>query len=50
MAVDIIIVQKFDTNDNIYDLFTTSFPGFKRVKLRSRIMYSDNPNISWYAS
>ena len=50
MADDIIIVYKVDTNDNLSDLLTKSLPSCKHVKLRSRIMYLDNPNISWDAS
>ena len=38
MAADIIIVQKFNTNDNISDLLTKSLPGWKRVQLRGKIM------------
>ena len=46
MAANIIIVHKVGTNDNIAALLTNSLPGWKRVHLISRIMYSDNPNIS----
>ena len=46
----IIIIDKVHTNDNIDDLLTKSIPGWKSVKLRSRIIYSDIPNTSWKAS
>ena len=45
MYANIVIVHKVDTNDNISDLLTNSLPGCKRIQLRSRIVYSDNPNI-----
>ena len=50
MAAHIIIFHKVDTNDDIYDMLTKSLPGWKRVQLRSQIMYSENPNIYWEAS
>ena len=46
MAADIIKFHKIVTNDNIDDRLTKSLSGWKRVKLRIMIMYSDNPNIS----
>ena len=45
MDSNIIIVHKFDTEDNLADLLTKSLPSWKRIKLRSRIIYSDNTSI-----
>ena len=50
MAADKINFQKVSTNDNIVDMLTKSLPGWKRVQLKSRIMWSDNPNIYWKES
>ena len=50
MAANIIIVNKFGTNDKFSDLLTKSLPDWKNVQLRSRIMYSDNPDIYWELS
>ena len=46
MAADIILFHKAGTNDNLPDILTKSLPSWKRVKLRSWIMYKDNRNIS----
>ena len=46
MADDIIITHKFDTNENLANLLTNSLPGWKRVQLRSNLVYSYNPIIS----
>ena len=41
-----INVHNIGTNDNLADMLTKALPGWKRVQLISRIMYSENPNIS----
>ena len=50
MDAEIIIVHKVNTNDNLSVLLTKSISAWKRVQLRSCIMYSENPNISFKAS
>ena len=45
MADNRFIVQRVNTNNILYDLLTKLLPGWNDFKLRSRIMYSYNPNI-----
>ena len=44
MAANIIVFHRVNNSDNLSAMLTKSLPGWKRIQLRIRIMYSENPN------